>query len=145
MQAVLDMLHQYYRKKVFAVAYQTERTAKERFIELFRMQEPIVTQNLSGCLFGNMALEGDSERGDFRPYLQAFFSDWIAAFEHLYQEHYAPEQARTLAQQSVAEVEGAIMLMRLYEDKTHLRTTCERILARLETPPDGGQSTDQTS
>ena len=109
------------------------------------MQEPIVTQNLSGCLFGNMALEGDSERGDFRPYLQAFFSDWIAAYEHIYQEYYPLEQARSLAQQSVPEEEGAIMLLRLYEDKSHLRTTCERILARLETPPDGGQSTDQKS
>lgn len=143
MQAVLDMLHQYYRKKVFAVAYQAEISAKERFIELFRMQEPIVTQNLSGCLFGNTALEGNSEHSDFRPYLQAFFSDWIDAFEHLYREHYSQEQARALAQQSVAEVEGAIMLMRIYKDTTLLRTTCERILAQLENPPDGGQSTDQ--
>ena len=134
MQAVLEMLHQYYQKKVFAVAYQTESSARERFVELFRMQEPIVTENLSGCLFGNMALEGDSEQSHFRPHLQAFFSDWMAAFEHLYLEYYPPETAKTLAQQGVAEIEGALMLMRLYEDKAPLRQACERILAQLDAP-----------
>lgn len=131
MQAVLERLYQYYHKKVFSIAYEDDKSAAERFIDLFKKQDPIISADFSGCLFGNMTLEGGSDQVDFSEPLKAFFSAWQAAFQHLYQEKYAPERALQLAKQSVAEVEGALMLMRLYEDKTYLNAACERILERL--------------
>lgn len=131
MQAVLERLHQYYHKKVFSIAYEVDKSAAERFIALFKIQEPIISADFSGCLFGNMTLESSSNQVDFSTTLKAFFTDWQAAFQHLYQEQYAPEQALKLARQSVAEVEGALMLMRLYADRSYLTAACARILERL--------------
>ncbi|MGH1339407.1 MAG: TetR/AcrR family transcriptional regulator [Aureispira sp.] len=131
MQAVLERLHEYYHKKVFSIAYEADKSAEERFVALFKKQEPIISADFSGCLFGNMTLESSSNQVDFSEPLKAFFSDWQAAFQQLYQEQYAPEKALQLARQSVAEVEGALMLMRLYEDRSYLRSACERILERL--------------
>lgn len=131
MEAVLERLHQYYHKKVFSIAYEKDKSAEERFIALFEKQEPIISGDFSGCLFGNMTLENSSHQVNFNESLKAFFSDWQAAFQELYQENHPPEVALTLAKQSVAEVEGALMLMRLYEDRSYLTATCQRILARL--------------
>lgn len=132
MQEVLQMVHAYYKNKVFSIAYETELSGEERFIKLFKKQEPIITQDLAGCLFGNMTLESISGKMEFKNFLKAFFSDWIAAFQHIYQENYSEEDALALAKQSVMEIEGALMMMRLYDDMELLKEACKRVLARLK-------------
>ena len=132
MQAVLQMVHSYYNKKVFSIAYEEDLSGEERFIKLFKKQEPIITQDLAGCLFGNMTLESISSKMEFKNFLKAFFSDWIAAFQHIYQDNYSEEEALVLAQQSVMEIEGALMMMRLYDDMELLKSACLRVLARLK-------------
>lgn len=132
MQAVLQMVHGYYTKKVFSIAYEEGLSAEERFKKLFKKQEPIITQDLAGCLFGNMTLESISDKIEFKNFLKAFFSDWIAAFQHLYQEKHEATKALVLAQQSVMEIEGALMMMRLYDDMELLKSACRRVLDRLK-------------
>lgn len=132
MQAVLQMVHGYYNKKVFSIAYDKDLSGEERFIKLFKKQEPIITQDLAGCLFGNMTLESISSKMEFKNFLKAFFSDWIAAFQHIYQEKHSEEVAEKLAKQSVMEIEGALMMMRLYDDMDLLREACIRVLDRLK-------------
>ena len=131
MQEVLTMVHSFYNKKVFSIAYEEDLTAEERFIKLFEMQEPIITYDSSGCLFGNMTLESVSSEMEFKEELKAFFSDWIAAFKHLYMEKHEEVVAEELAKQSVMEIEGALMMMRLYDNKDILKSTCVRVLYRL--------------
>lgn len=131
MQAALQKVHGYYTNKVFSIAYEKELSAEERFVKLFKKQEPIITQDLAGCLFGNMTLESISGKMEFKNFLKAFFSDWIAAFQHLYQETHTEEMALSFAKQSVMEIEGALMMMRLYDDKDLLKAACVRVLDRL--------------
>ena len=69
---------------------------------------------------------------EFKQELKAFFSDWIAAFKHLFEEKHPTNKAEVLAQQSVMEIEGALMMMRLYKDKSLLEAACQRVLGRLE-------------
>lgn len=54
------------------------------------------------------------------------------AFQHLYQENHLEERALELAKQSVMEIEGALMMMRLYDDKDLLKSACLRVLDRLK-------------
>lgn len=131
MQEVLQMVHAYYKNKVFSIAYEADLSGEERFVKLFKKQEPIITQDLAGCLFGNMTLESMSNRMEFKNFLKAFFSDWIAAFQHIYQEKHIEEEALALAKQSVMEIEGALMMMRLYDDMELLKEACKRVLGRL--------------
>ena len=113
MQTVLKMAHSYYKKKVFSIAYEEGLSAEDRLMKLFKKQEPIITNDMSGCLFGNMTLESISNKVEFKALLKAFFSDWIAAFQHIFQEKHSVEIALELAKQSVMEIEGALMMMRL--------------------------------
>jgi len=132
MQAVLESMHGYYKEKVFAIAYDDNLSPKERFLKLFEKQAPILTQDLSGCLFGNITLETISNNSEFKEALQAFFDDWQAAFQYIFEaaEH-EEATAIDLAKQAIIEIEGAIMMMRLYEDKAIFEEACLRVLHRL--------------
>ncbi|MCH2021133.1 MAG: TetR/AcrR family transcriptional regulator [Saprospiraceae bacterium] len=132
MQTVLKMAHSYYKKKVFSIAYQDGLTAEDRLIQMFKKQEPMITNDMSGCLFGNMTLESISNKVEFKDLLKAFFSDWISAFKYIFQEKHNDKVAYALAKQSVMEIEGALMMMRLYDDMKLLEMACLRVVARLK-------------
>jgi TetR/AcrR family transcriptional repressor of nem operon len=133
MQGVLNTLHQYYKNKIFSLAYNDDISAKARMESFFLKQEPIFTQDLAGCLFGNITLETISVEVEFRSVIQAFFSDWIAAFKHIFiADGCTDEMASQLAKQSVMEIEGALMMMRVFEDVEILRQACVSVLKKFK-------------
>ena len=131
MLAVLETVHSYYQRKVFSIAYDDTLVPKERFVQLFEKQEPLLTENLAGCLFGNLTLETISTKVAFKTSLQAFFSDFINALTAVFACSHDAKIAQELAVQSVMEIEGALLMMRLYDDKQLLNNCFERILSRL--------------
>lgn len=137
MLEVLTTLLEYYRKKIFAIAYEeVERSPLARLQAFFDQQAPIFTQDLAGCLFGNITLETISVEAEFRRVLQAFFKDWVAAFQYLFEEAGAPEkEAEEAAQQTVMQIEGALMMMRVYQDIKLLGSACNWALERLKRWP----------
>ena len=52
--------------------------------------------------------------------------------KHIYKEKFSEKIANELAERSVAEVEGSIMLARIFNDKSYIINTHKRIIARLE-------------
>lgn len=132
MAEVLKYVHQYYQKQVFKIAYDKELSAKDRMIKIFKEQEPIITSDLAGCLFGNVTLETISVKTEFKTFLKGFFTEWIEAFKEIFLEVYPNEKEATKhAQQSVMEIEGALMFMRVYDDKNLLKDACKRVIAKL--------------
>jgi TetR/AcrR family transcriptional repressor of nem operon len=134
MSAILDTLYQYYRNKLFPRAYYQTTTPAERMEIFFKKQEPVFTQELTGCLFGNITLETISMEEEFKSVIQAFFSDWIDAFKQIFlDDGNSDDQALILARQSVMEIEGALMLMRVFADVEILKQSCERVMGRFKT------------
>jgi TetR/AcrR family transcriptional repressor of nem operon len=134
MSAILDTLYQYYRNKIFSLAYDQTKTPAERMEIFFKKQEPVFTQELTGCLFGNITLETISMEEEFKSVIQAFFSDWIDAFKQIFlDDGNSDDQALILARQSVMEIEGALMLMRVFADVEILKQSCERAMGRFKT------------
>lgn len=133
MRGVLDTLHQYYKRKLFSIAYEDSYSPRERMEYFFKKQEPIFTQDLAGCLFGNITLETISMIDEFKSTIQLFFSDWIEAFRHIFlADNRTQEQAIQLARQSVMEIEGGLMMMRVFEDINLLREACVSVLSKLK-------------
>ena len=133
MSAILDTLYQYYRNKIFSLAYDQTKSPAERMEIFFKKQEPVFTQELTGCLFGNITLETISMEEEFKSVIQAFFSDWIEAFKQIFlDDGNAYDEALVLARQSVMEIEGALMLMRVFADATLLRNACDLVLKKLK-------------
>ena len=133
MSAILDTLYQYYRNKIFSLAYDQTKSPAERMEIFFKKQEPVFTQELTGCLFGNITLETISMEEEFKSVIQAFFSDWIEAFKQIFlDDGNAYDEALVLARQSVMEIEGALMLMRVFADAALLRKACDLVLKKLK-------------
>ncbi len=69
---------------------------------------------------------------DFSKMVQLFFQDWIDAMTHIFKEKYELQTAQTLAKNCVAQIEGAVMMMRLFNDTSFLTHTHQNIIQLLD-------------
>ena len=69
---------------------------------------------------------------EFNPIIRKFFQDFFNAIKHIYRTKYPEKIANELAERSVAEVEGSIMLARIFNDNSYIKNTHHRLVARLD-------------
>ena len=84
-----------------------------------------------GCLMANIGLESAQVNPEFIMIIRKFLEDWIAAFSYIFQSQHQQPEARMMAEQAVQEIEGAVMLSVIFDDKRYFLTACERIRSYL--------------
>ena len=126
MAAVLAEATAYAKTEVFARVADEGLGLDERLGAMVSGAERLFAGGPGGCLFANTALETSGVDDRFLPLVRAFVDAWRDALASLARDagHAAPEAA---AERVVADVEGAIVLMRLYGDRAYL----DRALARV--------------
>ncbi len=127
MKAVILEMHEHYKQKVFIYAYDERLEPMERLKRLGEFSEKIFLSSNNGCLMGNIALETNSVLPEVSLLIKAFFSDWIAAMAHVFSKKYDEQKALALGKESVAEIEGAVMMMRIFEEQDYLKRAHQRI------------------
>jgi TetR/AcrR family transcriptional repressor of lmrAB and yxaGH operons len=132
LKAVINNVHEYYRKEVFIHAYDSKLGAKQKLQVLVDLSENQFIGSDGGCLMGNLVLETASAYPEFTDMLRAFFTDWIAAMQHIFEEKHPTATANTLAKESVALIEGAVMMMRLFDDEQFLKQAHQQILQKID-------------
>lgn len=132
MREVLEVLRDYYRDKVFIHAYDLDRSAEEKLEMLGQKSIDVFVNGEGACLMANIAMETNDVVPEFRAPIKDFFDAWIEALAHIYREKYSAEASRIFAQESVAAIEGAAMLMRIYNDKNYLIKAHEMILEKFK-------------
>lgn len=132
LKRVIEHVHDYYNQEVFIHAYKTDLTGKEKLQLLANISEHHFFSSDSGCLMGNLALEMAGNVPEFSVMVKRFFEDWIKAMAHIFEEKYSRAEALQLAQKSVAAIEGAVMMMRLFNNPQFLRQAHQQILASWE-------------
>lgn len=130
MKAVIQHLHEWYKREVFAIAYDKEKTGEQRLEELAAISEQIFYQEPGGCLMANIGLETANTYPEFAELIKGFFEEWITALAFIFEEFYEPEDARSIAELSVGEIEGAVMLMQVYQDRGYLERAHQHIKQR---------------
>lgn len=80
----------------------------------------------------NIGLESAQVVPEFTQVIKIFFEDWIASFSYIFQSQYDQATAQTMAEQAVQEIEGAIMLSVLFQDKRFFLSTSEKVLSYLK-------------
>jgi len=128
MRVVLEMLRDHYRDKVFAYAYDKDLNSEEKLKALGEKSIEVFVRGEGACLMANIAMETNDVVPEFRAPIRSFFDAWIEALQHIYKEKYSPEAARIFAQESVAAIEGAALLMRIYNDRSYLDTAHAMIM-----------------
>jgi AcrR family transcriptional regulator len=131
MAAVLQSVHDYLQTKVFSIASQKNLEPRERMEKmLLKLGKALLSQE-GGCIVGNTTLEIAGQNLSFKPILKNIFEDWRMAMKIIFSEEYPEGTAGRLAEQSVMEFEGAVMLCQIYEKDQLMKDVFVRTLAKM--------------
>lgn len=128
MREILEALKEHYVQKVFSKAYDESLTPLERLSVLASRAEEIYMFEEGGDFFVNIGLETDRSHPAFASVIRSFFEEWISTLQHLYSFVLSDKLARVKAETMVAEIEGAVILMKLLKDPNYLHRTTENLL-----------------
>ncbi len=116
----LARVHRHFSAHVFALAYQKDLSPQERLENLLEACKREFIDDEKGCVMANMALETTGTISTFTPIIQAFFNEWIDALTAILETRYPATEAAAQACKSIQQIEGAILLMRIFKDRSHL-------------------------
>lgn len=121
--AILARVGEGLRKAVVERAHDDRRPASERWREIMNATRAYFLET-RGCLMGHMGLELAEAALPIADRIRAFFEEWTEALAHVLETAYAPEEARRLAEDTVARIEGAVLWLRICGDSGPLDRTC---------------------
>ena len=129
MKAVIESVHQYFNKEVFAYAYDEKLSTNDKLRKMGQMTEKMFIGD--GCIMGNIGIETARVIPEFSELIRKFFDDWVAALTHVFKAKYSDATAREVAEQCVSEIEGAVMMMRIYNEPRYLKEALRRVAKRI--------------
>jgi TetR/AcrR family transcriptional regulator, transcriptional repressor for nem operon len=104
----------------------------EKLDKLTELSEEIFSHEAGGCLMANIGLETANVNQSFSELIKAYFNDWIESLAHIFREVYPGEEAKRIAELSVSEIEGSVLLMQVFQDKDYLKRAHQKIRNRYE-------------
>ncbi len=128
-QAVMDEVHARFARTVLVCADEPGLGAEARLERMMAATEAYFLAGTGGCVIGNLALEAIDMIPDFAPAIRAYFREWTAALTRIMACRYPADQAGRKAERAVAEIQGAIMMMRISGDGGKLRQTTRGLVA----------------
>jgi TetR/AcrR family transcriptional repressor of nem operon len=128
MLEVLNSLMDHYINKVFITAYDEELSPYDRLFLLSKKAEEIYIYEDAGNFFANIGLETKNLNLGFNEVIAGFFEKWINTVEYIYLYVVSQKDARAKAESVVAQIEGAVMLMKVMDNASHLRRVLAGIL-----------------
>ena len=132
MHAVIEYMHTYFTREAFKHAYDETLGNTQKLQILADICETQYFTSGSGCLFGNLALETAGTIPELSSMVKDFFTEWVNALQHIFSSKFDAATAQTMAQDSLAEIEGAVMMMRIFNDRNYLRRANARIVAKID-------------
>lgn len=127
MKEVIVYLHNYYKHNAFRHAFDENLGARQKLSMLSKFYQELFFGQDGGCLMANIAMETNSVVPEFGPLIESFFQEWIDAMANIYRQELPSETADELARETVAAVEGATMLMRIFNDRSYLHKALDQI------------------
>lgn len=128
MSAVIEYAHNYFKKEVFSIAYDEKLTPQQRIELMFRKSERALLSE--GNIMGNVGVETARVIPDFANHIRDFYTEWINAVAHIFLNVTNETDAQRLAEQTVAEFEGAVMMSRIYKDSKFIKNAYDRLIQR---------------
>jgi AcrR family transcriptional regulator len=119
--AALDAAIDDVRDRLFKYAHDTDTPAPERLRRLGDGVERFFIDRDGGCVIGNLTLEVGASIPEMETRIRRYFDEWKAALVAILGDAYGPLRAAELAEDAVARVQGAVMLMNVYNDPAILR------------------------
>ena len=131
MKEILESVQSYLKNDVFSIAYEDSLTPSERLNKMLMKLGQFLLSQEGGCFVGNMTLETALHVPEYAEILRGIFDDWIQAMQHLFVTKYPTDTAFRMAQQTVMEFEGAVMLTQIYKNQQLLLDVYTRTMGKL--------------
>ncbi len=135
--AVLARVQEHFEQTVFHHAYDEGQSPYKRMMRFTHATEKYFFAGKGGCMAGNFALETIDQNPAFTASIQNYFDTWAAAIAHLLVTVMPIKDARRLASRYVADIQGAIMMMRVYRNRAYLRRVSALMNAHFSDPSQG--------
>ncbi len=120
-----------FQERVFSIAYREDLESREKLELMAQKIFKAFTAEEGGCFFANTILETIQVEETFKAAILEFFELWRAAFLHIYKAHHTSEKAAAITQQVMADIEGSIIFMQLYENSQLLHQAIQRGINQL--------------
>lgn len=131
MRAVLEFTYRSVQQHIFDKAYDEHYSPQQRLVKMMQNTVRLHASTPQGCLMGNTVLGTTGVEPEFQDILRHYFEGWIAALSHVFRTRYSPDKAQQLAQESIQEIQGSVMFVRLYGDARYLEEAAGRVVERL--------------
>jgi TetR/AcrR family transcriptional repressor of nem operon len=128
MSAVIEYAHNYFKKEVFSIAYDPTLEPQKKMELMFKKSERALLSD--GDIMGNIGVETARVIPEFSDHIRDFFTNWMKAVKTVFMEVANEKDAEKLAEQTVAEFEGAVMMARIYRDSKFVHNAYDRLMDR---------------
>lgn len=128
MTAVIKYAHSYFQKEVFSIAYQENLSPQDKIELMFKKSQKALLSD--GDIMGNIGVETARVIPEFSDSIRMFFEEWIKSVKTVFSEIINEEDAQKLAEQTVAEFEGAVMMSRIFRDPKFVQNAYDRLMDR---------------
>ncbi len=127
MKAIIKSIHDWYRREIFSIQSDKSLTTDEKVRSLIAASEEIFFNQRGGNFMTNIALETMNVIPEFTMLIRSFFKDWVNVVESVFAEQMPAKTAANLARQAISDIEGAVVMMEIFDDKNYLRRTHKRV------------------
>jgi AcrR family transcriptional regulator len=111
----------FFKENGFDLIYDKQLPSNKKIDLLFATLGQYLAEHQGGCLVHNLVHELVDSQPEFLGLFQDYFAMWLDGIAHILQKSYTPEVARTLAEDLVAQLGGAMMMDRLYRTDKYLQ------------------------
>lgn len=127
MKAIIKSVHDWYKREIFSIQNDESLTSDEKVKALIHQSEEIFFNRSGGNFMTNIALETLNVVPEFTTMIRQFFKDWLNCIENVYTESMPKKTATKLARQTLSDIEGAVMMMEIFDDHDYLKRTHQRV------------------
>ncbi len=130
--AVIKELHRSFRNEIFSIAFDEDLNPADRLKKYARKLENFFEDREGGCLVGNLALEVTGIIPEFEKLIREFFVEWIASLKQLISGKFSDQESQVIAEETLAQIQGALMVQRLFSDPKQLKRASARVAELLD-------------
>lgn len=124
---VLATVNSYMNYNLNKILDNTSLSTKEKLVKVDALIFKLFLQHDGGCVMANAALESAHANPIYFDEIKLFFEHFIVGIKKLLMNEYGAEKAQELAEQIVQDIEGGILLMRVYNDQKYLQNAIRRM------------------
>ncbi len=130
MTAAIDSFHKKFKEGAFSQVADPGLTTQDKLNMLINYSEKTYLED-EGSMMASIVLETINVVPGIAESIRTFFNEWIDNVSTILEEVYEREGARKIAKESIAAIEGSVMMMQIFKDESFLTRVHEGMRRRV--------------